>query len=306
MFYKIPNKVIFTTTEHTITEVCKATYDVEVFEYKQNKLEDGGTVTLIATKLVNSKQHALLPMMLARANKMLKKTHSAVFIGNSLSHETTLTNIRGKDDMTEMDTVCKISYPHASAVFSLGECIGTNNSPDIQRMIALDDFEQAAYRNKGSRYANSRKKKVKNSKTVMLVHPRMLSYIAENTNHNIGDVIVPDPDQMMSGDVTLETALEYLISNKFGYLQNKMRGMQRNSKVNERFRTDLVEVLNNLGSISKVNSYLNKLYAALDFEIGLIRESHYSEATQHDMILNIMDLQAMVVTDFDCIFEEME
>lgn len=219
--YKYHRQVVTTTERVTLK------FTQQMFGHRKEayQLHDdmhgisGGSITLLGTEKVRMNMDGLLPIVIRHLSNKLGK--NLEFIADGLSLKYNHSNTKGKNTLTDVDTIIKVSIPHPSSIRTICDALHgadfEKDSHELCRDVMQDKLHQALGRNKGYRNHNP------NSQAVALIDPNYHKIILENCrySHSRSASKIIDRTKSMSRNdtrtgcepTTLVGAIEYSLNN---------------------------------------------------------------------------------------------
>jgi hypothetical protein len=177
--------------------------------------------------LVREKQDGYLTVAAYRINIEMKKMIGELvdcgdkvveYIANGSGRSNNLVSSKGKNNLSNVDTIVKISYPHPLQVLLYLDALGWEDGDGnfITHIMATDIMNQAIGRNSGYRWSDKGEDR---KSCVVLIDPQLINAVTELTRYNIRRV---DPDKMVGLKQEWNTFLEcvcWFIRNDSRYIQ---------------------------------------------------------------------------------------
>ena len=251
---------IYTTTELTTTFLASEYFpnipiEQSLMPPEGNKLV-GGRIHVFATKLVRSRYDGVLPGIV---NAMGDHEYLADGQGAPLN----LVNMKGRNDLSEVDTVVEISQPHLDHVHliqdqysyinrELGDeakCQATDAY--IKAMIMIDAANQAAGRNSGARY--------KGKQCIILVDPQFVDSVVNGLRYSVEEVRLLDDTGMNARQPDSDDPIDQLLWKLVRYDRYCSQGKLFLDDCDNYLRH-----MQDIGEFDLLKKYLNRLETAIE------------------------------------------
>lgn len=196
---------------------------------------EGAKITVIRSKIVRSKCDGVLPVVFER---LKKEEYKCEFFANGMGNEFNLTNSKGQNIFSDLDTIIEISLPHEDEAIVLADCLGTDNRQLVRETIALDALHQAIGRNCGYRSSDKTYTQdgqaIETRKCVVLIEPRLCNGILKRMRYCVAQLV--EGDKYVQGqskrDYTrFEDAVLWFVRNWESFL---FRGITKKGKGSHR------------------------------------------------------------------------
>jgi len=274
---KLQNNIcIYTTTEKLNERALKSLFESRDQPYKVHDGMHhlaGGQVTIVGTSAVRRNLDGLLPVYMQR---LKKDGFDLTFIADGLAVQHNHVVTKGKNNLSDKNSIIEISVPHPNQVQTTCHALGLPYGPksnEIARIIALDKMHQAIGRNCGYRSQSN--------EATVLVDKNYLKCLVESCRYELDTVncVIIDKTKKMG---RLETKFSNNASLMLKRLDKLINHPDQYLMDHRKVKSDIALVLGQVSDADKLTRYIARLLTALTTISGVNFENNTSSVKQNE------------------------